>query len=511
MPGSWADDPDLPKPPRDTAAARKLIEGAGWQLGADGIYAKGGVRLAAEIVVRSSKPDRVKMADLIALQARDCGMDLRSLPKKWEDLNPGFFQYPHDIPGTKTPFDLYLGGWSIVTDPADGLGSFVSSAISDAKHPDGVVDRPNFIGFTRPGPRPPGRGRHVDLRPGRAGQPLPAGAGRARGAAAVPVPVGEQQLRRRALGGHHRRRTPRPHGAELGLAAGADGGPGVGLLAASSAAPAGDGDDRDHGRVSGLDWRVTQALPPPLDAIERKSLLYRSGLGFWCINHVQGCTHGCRYPCHAFMIAKHYGRVRDYADWCRPRIVANALELLDRELARKRVLPDQVHLCLSTDPFMTGQPEVAEMSLAIVERLNRAGIACSLLSKGVLPFELADRERFPCPNTHGISLVSLDEGFRARWEPGTSPYPARIAALRRLHDAGCRTYAHIEPYPTPNIVAQDLGEILDAVGFVDELFFGRWNYNPIVNACGDAEPFYRVQADLVRSFCRRRGIESGVG
>lgn len=256
---------------------------------------------------------------------------------------------------------------------------------------------------------------------------------------------------------------------------------------------------------------MTQAPPPPLDPIERKSLLYRSGLGFWCINHVQGCAHGCRYPCHAYLIARRYGRVRDHADWCRPRIVANALELLDRELARRRLLPDHVQLCLSTDPFMTGHPEVTEMSLAIVERLNRAGIACSLLSKGVLPFDLADSVRFPVRNTHGISLVSLDERFRARWEPGTAPYAARIASLRRLADAGCRTYAHLEPYPTPNVVAQDLDEVLDAVGFVDEIFFGRWNYNPVVGRFPGADAFYLEQGDRVRAFCRRRGIEAEVG
>jgi DNA repair photolyase len=253
------------------------------------------------------------------------------------------------------------------------------------------------------------------------------------------------------------------------------------------------------------------AAAAPLESIERKSLLYRSALGFWCANHVQGCSHGCRYPCHAFLIARRYGRVRDYADWCRPRPVANALELLDRELARRRALPDTVQLCLSTDPFMTGHPAVTAMSLAIVERLNRAGVAASLLTKGLLPVDLADRGRFPGANTHGISLVSLDEGFRAAWEPGTTPYADRIAALRRLHDAGRRSYAHLEPYPTPNIVAQDVLEILRAVDFVDEISFGGWNYNPVVDRFPDARAFYARQADLVRAFCAGRGIACEIG
>jgi DNA repair photolyase len=77
---------------------------------------------------------------------------------------------------------------------------------------------------------------------------------------------------------------------------------------------------------------VLDASGKPLDPFERKSLLYKSGLGFHCINHVLGGSHGCRYPCYAFLMARHHGRVRDYAEWCRPRIVGNALVLLDREL-----------------------------------------------------------------------------------------------------------------------------------------------------------------------------------
>jgi len=248
-----------------------------------------------------------------------------------------------------------------------------------------------------------------------------------------------------------------------------------------------------------------------LERIERKSLLYRSGLGFDCINHVQGCSHGCRYPCYAFLMARHHGRARDYQEWCRPRIVDNALDLLDRELARKRVLPECVHLCLTTDPFMVGHAEVGALSLAIVERLNRSGIECSLLTKGRLPAELADRRRFPSDNTHGISLVSLDEGFRREWEPGAAPYAERVAALRQLHDAGRRTLVHIEPYPTPAIFEQDLSELLAAVSFVDHVYFSGWNYSPRVGRDGSANAFYRAQSRTVRQFCAQHGIDCQAG
>jgi len=187
--------------------------------------------------------------------------------------------------------------------------------------------------------------------------------------------------------------------------------------------------------------------------------------------------------------------------------VGNALVLLDRELEKTRVTPTRVHLCLTTDPFMVGHPEVGALSLAIIERLNRSGIPCSLLTKGRLPAELADRRRFPCDNTHGISLVSLDDGFRREWEPGAAPYAERIAALRRLHDAGRQTLVHIEPYPTPSIFEQDLSEILAEVKFVDHVFFGGWNYSPRVSQDRAAEAFYRRQLRIVRRFCAQHGID----
>lgn len=66
---------------------------------------------------------------------------------------------------------------------------------------------------------------------------------------------------------------------------------------------------------------------------------------------------------------------------------------------------------------------------------------------------------------------------------------------------------HIESYPTPNIVKQDLPALLKTVAFVNHIFFGRWNYNRRVSDYPGAAAFYREQAAIVRRFCEMHGIE----
>jgi len=241
-----------------------------------------------------------------------------------------------------------------------------------------------------------------------------------------------------------------------------------------------------------------------MDQITRKSLLYKSNLGFWCINHVQGCSHGCRYPCYAWMMAHSRGRVETYSDWCRPALVSNSEELLSNELRRMRVRPETIHLCLTTDPFMYSYPEVTALTLRLTEMINSFGIRCSTLTKGIMPVELADPERFPGNNIHGISLVSLDEEFRKKWEPGAAPYHDRIGALRELHEYGCRTLVHIEPYPTPNIITQSLRKLLESVDFADEIWLGGWNYNDLAKKYPGYKEFYEEQSAILNRFLAAR-------
>ena len=239
--------------------------------------------------------------------------------------------------------------------------------------------------------------------------------------------------------------------------------------------------------------------------ITRKSMLYKTGVeyGDYTLNFVQGCAHGCKYPCYAFLLKKRFGQIKSYEEWLKPYLVLNTLEILDREIPRLKDKIKSVQLCFTTDPFMVGYPEIEKMSLDVIKKLNTAGIMCTVLTKGILPIGLAKYSR---KNEYGITLISLDEEYRKKMEPGATPYADRLKALKNLHDKGCKTWVSVEPYPTPNLIDQDLKKILKATSFVDKIIFGRTNYNREVSAYIQHKAFYNECATQVMQFCKKEGI-----
>jgi len=243
--------------------------------------------------------------------------------------------------------------------------------------------------------------------------------------------------------------------------------------------------------------------------IKRKSLLYKSGVEYadYCINHAEGCSHGCRFPCYAMMMKKRCGIIKDYRDWIRPKIVANTMELLDKEIPKLKHKIKEVHLCFTTDPFMYKQKEITDLTLKIIERLNKDNIRCTVLTKGVYPKELIDTEKYGANNGYSITLVSLNKKFKDIFEPGSAPYEARINSLKYLHDRGLKTWVSMEPYPTPNLVKQDLDSILNKISFVDKIIFGKLNYNVKVSEFQDNKDFYEERVNTVIDFCERKRID----
>jgi DNA repair photolyase len=203
-------------------------------------------------------------------------------------------------------------------------------------------------------------------------------------------------------------------------------------------------------------------------------------------------------------MAKRFGKVKSYEEWVEPKIVGNAVDLLRKEIPKTKDKIKFVHLCFSTDPFMHGYPEISDLSVRLIRMLNDADIRCTALTKGILPIELASLSK---KNEFGITLVSLNEDFRKKYEPGSAQYEERIDGLYKLHKKSIKTWVSIEPYPTPNIVSQRFHDILRAVSFVDKIIFGRLNYNAMVARYPEYKSFYNELSRQVIDFCVSHKIE----
>lgn len=245
--------------------------------------------------------------------------------------------------------------------------------------------------------------------------------------------------------------------------------------------------------------------------IFRNSLLYKSKVEYadFCINHIEGCAHGCKFPCYAFNIAKRFGKVKTYDEWCQPKLVKNSLQLLDKEIPKYKTQIKFVHLCFMTDPFMYEYPEISDMTLKIIKKLNYHGIKCTILTKGIYPKKLI-KQKFNKENEYGITLVSLDDDFKKKFEPKSAPYKKRIRSLKKLHKAGFKTWVSMEPYPTPNLMRgngiRELLQLLNEIKFVDNIIFGKLNYNCKSTKFPRNKAYYEKCAEIVEKFCHKYNI-----
>jgi DNA repair photolyase len=214
------------------------------------------------------------------------------------------------------------------------------------------------------------------------------------------------------------------------------------------------------------------------------------------------------------MMAKKFGWIKDYNDWRKPRIVTNALELLEKEIPKYKKQIDFVHLSFMSDPFMydsekgTLIPEIKDLTLNIIERLNKEDIKVTILTKGFYPDEILN-DSFLKDNEYGITLVSLNNKFKQEFEPFSSSYEKRIDSLRKLHDAGLKTWVSIEPYPTPNLdeTAVNIENILEEIMFVDKIIFGKLNYNVNSSRFCNNKSFYSETSERVLDFCKKNSIK----
>lgn len=182
-------------------------------------------------------------------------------------------------------------------------------------------------------------------------------------------------------------------------------------------------------------------------------LLERGGMPgerYWTLSPYVGCLIGCRF-CYAPSRLDPVRRLEGRADapwgsWVDVRV--NAAEVLARELAE--LSPRPIKLCpIVSDPYhaIERRYRVTRACLDVLgSELGRAaGRGILVLTRSTAVVE--DAERIAAiPGAHaGMSLPTIDDDVRARFEPRGASVAERLAALRALRAAGVRTFAIVQP------------------------------------------------------------------
>lgn len=197
-----------------------------------------------------------------------------------------------------------------------------------------------------------------------------------------------------------------------------------------------------------------------------------------------GCDHGCRY-CYCSGINRGaWGTIPH----------ARSLAGLGKEACSAS---RQILLSFMADPYCTAEAE-HQQTLKALEILHAARCSVAILTKGGTRC-LRDLNMFRLwPDGRikvGATLTFRNADKALQWEPGAAAPDDRLEALRKLHEAGVKTWASIEPVIEP---AESLAVIEASLPYVDAYKIGRWNHDARSNAI-DWAAFGLAAVDMIRS------------
>lgn len=200
------------------------------------------------------------------------------------------------------------------------------------------------------------------------------------------------------------------------------------------------------------------------------------------LNLYAGCRHGCRY-CYVPAVLRKTREEFHAGARARPRI----LEQLRKEAPAYSGDPREVLLSFTSDCYQA-EENVLRLTRQALEVLADNGVRSAVLTKAPglaierdLDVLVRARTRF------GVTVVSLEERFRADWEPGAPSVEVRLSALRMAAAAGLRTWVSVEPVISP-VAAYDVLRECARIG-VGDVRIGKLNHMPQMEAQVDWREF----------------------
>jgi DNA repair photolyase len=167
----------------------------------------------------------------------------------------------------------------------------------------------------------------------------------------------------------------------------------------------------------------------------------------WTINPYRGCEFGCVY-CYA-RYTHEFLELRDPMDFERRIFVKRmAAEVLQHTLSRTPLGHDQIAIGTATDPYQPAERKFG-LTRAMLEVFAKVGgLNLSITTKSALiarDVELLQEINRRSRISVNFSLITLNRGLQRILEP-RAPRPAlRLAAMRKLTEAGIRCHVLMMP------------------------------------------------------------------
>lgn len=174
----------------------------------------------------------------------------------------------------------------------------------------------------------------------------------------------------------------------------------------------------------------------------------------YTLNPYIGCRFGCIY-CYASFMGRFVGKkIQDWGSYVYPKI--NAVELLKNELPRRlknKGKGKEIFLSSVTDPYqgLEAKYKLTRGCLEALADFRFEGIVSILTKSPLVTRDIEVLKRLK--TVVGLTVTSTDDRISRYFEKYAPKVSDRYKALKKLNQAGIKTYAFVGPL-LPHFVAE---------------------------------------------------------
>jgi DNA repair photolyase len=260
--------------------------------------------------------------------------------------------------------------------------------------------------------------------------------------------------------------------------------------------------------------------------VEARTALQPSGLlGLdYALNPYKGCEHACVY-CYAPFILKETRPWGTFVD-----VRRNIPQVLAKELREKQ--KGVIGIGTVTDPYQPVEVD-AKLTRMCLEVILRKDWPVVVQTKSALVTRDIDLLSNFTKAEVGMTVTAMDDRSRKLYEPLTSPVKAQFKALKKLGEAGIKTWVYVGPI-IPFVTEKGLQRLVDEVKnasvrtvMVDGLRARGDSWESVERALAGLSPgvlgdiqnirkelngrvYFRKVAANLEGLCRAAGIECKV-